>query len=154
MVQLAREVGAKILLFKTLNFICSEKYTDEYAKAHIMYSAKDSIARLTNECFQDLRDQISAEVGDADVRSYCYNATFNERGSTHLNQRMDVFVKENRGRIKDNLGIEIGLYNDHDIENCVYTNTSNGRHYHSLNLVRIRLLGHLLWCMAGDIAKK
>lgn len=97
MVQLAREVGAKILLFKTLNFICSEKYTDGYAKAHTMYSAKDSIARLTNECFQDLRDQISAEVGDADVRSYCYNATFNERGSTHLNQRMDAFVKENWG---------------------------------------------------------
>ena len=149
MVQLAREVGAKILLFKTLNFICSEKYTDEYAEAHAMYSSKDSNVRLTNECFQDLRNDIPADVGDADVRSYCYNATFNERGSTHLNQRMDVFVKENRVRIKENLGIEIGLYNDHDIESCAYTNTSDGRHYHSLNLVRIRLLGHLLWCMAG-----
>ena len=154
MVQLAREVGAKILLFKTLNFICSEKYTDEYAEANSVYSAKDDInAHLINQCFQDLRDDIPADVGDADVRSYCYNATFNERGSTHLNQRMDVFVKENRVRIKENLGIEIGLYNDHDIESCAYTNTSDGRHYHSLNLVRIRLLGHLLWCMTGGRAQ-
>lgn len=150
MVQLAREVGAKILLFKTLNFICSEKYTDEYAEAHAMYSTKDSNVHLINQCFQDLRDQIPADIiGDADVRNYCYNATFNERGSTHLNQRMEVFVKENRVRMKEKLGIEIGLYNDHDIERCAYTNTSDGRHYHSLNLVRIRLLGHLLWCMAG-----
>jgi len=147
-VHVAKESGAERLVFKTVNFICSEKYTGEYAEAASRYAAHVSTDLLDN-CFRDLRNEISSsDIIDADIRSYCYNGTFNERGSNHLNARMSRFVKDYQR--EGNPGIEIGLYNDHDIESCAFTNTSDGRHYHSLNLVRIRLLAHLLWCMGRN----
>ena len=40
---------------------------------------------------------------------------------------------------------KLAVFNDQVIQSCRYTN--DGRHYHPLNLVRIRILGNLLGCL-------
>mmetsp|Transcript_33569 Transcript_33569/g.73962 ORF Transcript_33569/g.73962 Transcript_33569/m.73962 type:complete len:398 (+) Transcript_33569:180-1373(+) len=136
----AEKVGAETLLFKTTNLICAEKYDGEYAQGNKLYMARDK--DTLDSCFNDVRGSIPAEVEDDRIWSYCYNGTFNEIGAAHLNQRLVEFVMARRNTTK----LKVGIFNDHDIESCSYTGELDGRHYHALNLVRIRLLGNVLKC--------
>lgn len=136
----AEKVGAGTLLFKTTNLVCAEKYEGEYAHGNKLYMARDK--DTLDSCFNAVRGSIPAEVEDDRIWSYCYNGTFNEIGAAHLNQRVVEFVMARRNTTK----LKVGIFNDHDIESCSYTGEQDGRHYHALNLVRIRLLGNVLKC--------
>ena len=99
--QMAEELGAKALFFKTTNTICSEKYTGTYSKANKLYTILDSDTML--DCFNNIKftQKIHAlptsdSLSDDDIHNYCANATFNNRGSAHLNQRLYNFVESNQ----------------------------------------------------------
>ncbi|CAB9526689.1 Cyclin-Dependent Kinase [Seminavis robusta] len=68
---------------------------------------------------------------------YYHDAAFDEHGAQHLNQRtFDLLTKkENEGN-----NATIATFNENDLQSCGYTAIGDGRHYHDLNLIRIRLL--------------
>ena len=96
----AEASGAKLLLFKTTNSICNEKYTDEFARASTLYSVDDysTLRNCQDILLQNLTS--SQEVGtpslvdkmpqslSKDVANYCKNGAFIESGSQHLNKRL------------------------------------------------------------------
>jgi len=59
---------------------------------------------------------------------------------------MRRFVEERGGGNGDS-GMRIVVFNDHDVLTMNYTERADGRHYHPLNLMRIRLLGNYLRCL-------
>jgi hypothetical protein len=148
MLLMAEDVGAQALFFKTTNTICSEKFTGQYSKANKLYEMMDNETLL--DCFNNLKFTQKADalptsdfLSDEDIHSYCTNATFNNRGSAHLNQRLHNFVESNR----NTTSIVLHVFDDNTIKSCDYTDRGDARHYHPLNLVRIRLLAHLISCL-------
>lgn len=136
-VKAAEDVEAKELLFKTTNHVCDEKYVGDYASATRLYREGGDIT--TNRCVKLITKQL-ANVSDAGIWAYCTKGTLNSIGVCHLNERLRRFVQER----KKNATVKLRIFNDHDICNCSYTERKDGRHYHALNLLRIRLLGNYL----------
>ena len=143
----AEALGARLLMFKTINPIVSERFVGRYRRADRLYARGDK--NVLDECYRILRggdpEQVLVE-SDGDLRSYCANGTFNERGVSRLNDRMRRFVEERGGGNGDS-GMRIVVFNDHDVLTMNYTERADGRHYHPLNLMRIRLLGNYLRCL-------
>lgn len=143
--RLAVEINAKILLFKTTNLICDDQYYGGLSAANQLYRSKDK--DTLQKCHESVNKSFShsgvvlTDTGSVD--SYCQNGTFNEIGSAHLNRRMEKHVREWQAPEGSNLTMR--LLNEHDLQSCSYTN--DGRHYHTLNLVRIRLLGNIINCL-------
>eukprot|EP00562_Extubocellulus_spinifer_P002920 CAMPEP_0178476686 /NCGR_PEP_ID=MMETSP0696-20121128/3753_1 /TAXON_ID=265572 /ORGANISM="Extubocellulus spinifer, Strain CCMP396" /LENGTH=405 /DNA_ID=CAMNT_0020103993 /DNA_START=387 /DNA_END=1604 /DNA_ORIENTATION=+ len=136
-VKVAEDVEAKELLFKTTNHVCDEKYVGDFASATRLYREGGEIT--TNRCVTLISKQL-ANASDADILAYCTKGTFNSIGVCHLNERLRRFVQER----EKNSTVNLRIFNDHDICNCSYTEMKDGRHYHALNLLRIRLLGNYL----------
>ena len=141
-------MGAKALFFKTTNTICSEKYDGPYSKANGLYAKMDSDTML--DCFNNIKFTqtinelpTSDSLGDDDIHNYCANATFNNHGSANLNQRLYNFVESNQ----KTASLALHIFDDNIIKSCDYTQRGDARHYHPLNLVRIRLLAHLISCI-------
>lgn len=144
----AKAAGAKALFLKTTNSICNEKFSGQYATANRLYSMKDN--ETLSACFDDIKYKreikgfpTSTFLSDADITNYCENGTLNEHGSSHLNQRLFNFV----GSKRRDTSITLHLFDDNTIKSCEYTKQHDGRHYHPLNLIRIRLLGHMISCI-------
>ncbi|KAL3762980.1 hypothetical protein ACHAWU_001127 [Discostella pseudostelligera] len=138
----AEEVGAQALFFKTTNTICTDKYTGDYAKADKLYAMMDNETLL--DCFNSLKaNRQEDELSDEDIHNYCANGTFNNRGVVHLNQRLYKFVESHR----NTASLSLHVFDDNIIKSCEYTGRGDARHYHPLNLVRIRLLAHLISCI-------
>jgi hypothetical protein len=137
----------RLVLFKTTNFICSSKYRGEYAKADQSFSAVNNTNAL-DKCQQAIAKAASKDrttvLAEKDIQTYCRHGTFNEVGSDYLNQRLRQFVQQQQQKPSNK--VSISIFNDHDVESCPYTGTSDGRHYHPLNLLRIRMLGNMLAC--------
>jgi hypothetical protein len=147
-VQIAQVVDARVLLFKTTNLMCTAKFTGVYATANNLYEAKDPAILQTcrEKAGRAVRDGgAQSRVGEEDIENYCFNGTFNEAGASYLNERVRKFVEKNQ-----NISAKLfmGIYNDHDVETCPFTGGGDGRHYHPLNMLRIRLLAnHLHQCL-------
>lgn len=148
MLLMAEDVGAQALFFKTTNTICSEKYTGSYSEANKLYEMMDNETLI--DCINNLKFTQKVDafptsdfLSDEDIYNYCTNATFNNRGSAHLNQRLYNFVESHR----NTTSIVLYVFDDNTIKSCDYTNKGDARHYHPLNLVRIRLLAHLISCL-------
>jgi hypothetical protein len=77
---------------------------------------------------------------DADILNYCINGTMNTIGSDHHNQRLLQFVKDR----KDATTLKLAVLPDRNIQSCQFTGMLDGRHYHQMNLARIRLLGNVV----------
>ena len=138
----AEEVGAQALFFKTTNTVCSEKFTGEFPKADKLYAMMDNDTLL--DCFNSLKaNRQEDELSDEDIHNYCANGTFNNRGVVHLNQRLYKFVESHR----NTASLSLHVFDDNIIKSCEYTGRGDARHYHPLNLVRIRLLAHLISCI-------
>lgn len=138
----AESAGVRVLLFKTTNRVCSEKYVGVFASANRLYSMKDNAT--IRGCFDDIAiGNTSTILKDEDIMNYCENGTFNDIGSAQLNQRLQEFVEVNR----HNTSLFLHVFDDNAIKSCEYTSTSDGRHFHPLNLIRIRILAHLLFCI-------
>lgn len=142
-VKSAQNGGVQILLFKTTNFICSNKYGGQYKKADDLYSTRDE--NTMKSCKNVTRTVLSdRNVTDEDIEDYCENGAFNDAGASFLNSRLQRFVHSKRGSVAN---MTLAVFNDHDVESCEYTELLDGRHYRPLNLLRIRLLGNILSCL-------
>jgi hypothetical protein len=142
-VEIAQVVGARVLLFKTTNFMCTAKYTNVYATVNNLYEAKDPAIYQT--CREKARKAVGggqSRVGEEDIENYCFNGTFNDAGASHLNERLRKFVEKNQDMSTE---LFMGIYNDRDVETCPYT--KDVIHYHPLNMLRIRLLANHLQCL-------
>jgi len=153
--------SVKVLLFKTENFICEGKWNGAYLRGHELYSNKNEDAaefeRTVQMCEQLTIKKLNRskiELSAEQISRYCHHGTFNEYGATYLNKRMFRFVTEllsTKGQENDQqLPFKVGIFDDHDVESCEYTNKGDGRHYKILNLPRIRLLGNILSCAASE----
>jgi hypothetical protein len=139
-VHAAKHTGAKVLLFKTTNFICNGKLKKDQQRYNKLYHAKSS--KVTTNCkTQGITKAAQFNFTKEEAARYCEFGTFDEAGSDYLNERLRTYVK---GLEKQKPSFYVGIFNDHDVESCDYT--SEGRHYKSLNLLRIRLLANLLEC--------
>ena len=160
-VQLATDCGVSLLLLKTTNRICEEKYVGVYADTVETIAQerqrKPSQSTFVDRCvklLEDLQHEESRTSGPAtnnppkllsrnDIKRYCQEGTFDEKGVQFLNDRLFHFVgKMAPANATSNLTISI--FNDHDVMSCTYTKDTDGRHYHPLNLMRIRLLANMV----------
>jgi len=142
LVTVAEESGAKVLVLKTTNFICAEKYVGAFATANILYSNHDNV--ILRACSDNIRANASDTTADIDIANYCMNGTFNDAGSGYLNERLYRFVDKKQHDSK--CRVKLHVLNDHDIQSCKYTPLGNARHYHEMNLARIRILGNIMTC--------
>jgi hypothetical protein len=141
----ALRVGAKVILFKTTNYVCDEKFRGGYATANQLYRAKDK--NTLDECKKlawNVNVGESFNLTQDNVAQYCEFGTFNEVGASFLNKRLFDFVNG----LPEIAGLRFQVFNDHDVEHCRHTKPRDGRHYHESILLRIRLLGNILECMA------
>ena len=145
---MAEEVGARALFFKTTNTICSEKYIGAYSKANQLYTTMDNDTLLN--CFNNFKFTqrihklpTSNVLTDENIRNYCANGTFTPHGSAHLNQRLYDFVRSR----KNTTSLVLHVFDDNTIKSCDYTKRGDARHYHPLNLIRIRLLALSISCI-------
>jgi hypothetical protein len=135
--------GAKTILFKTTNFICEEKYVGAYATGNVLYRQKDNatLAKCNELAYEEGK---AHQLTRDNITNYCELGVFNEKGAGYLNERLFVFVKS----LPEMPGIKIGIFNDHDVEQCQHTQMEDGRHYHESILLRLRMLGNQIQCMA------
>ena len=147
----SEKIGVKVLLFKTTNRICIEKFRGHYASSNTLYTANDR--ETLKQCSVIARSRIPGGIEATpkqDIDNYCQNATFNNRGSLHLNARLKRYVEgwklrnENKHHASS---LHVGIFNDYGVESCDYSKVRDGRHYHPLNLLRIRLLANTLHCL-------
>ena len=133
--------GAKTILFKTTNFICEEKYVKEFSTGNILYRQKDNatLAKCNKLAYEEGKPH---QLTRDNITNYCELGVLNENGAGYLNERLFVFVKS----LPEMPGIKIGIFNDHDVEQCQHTR--DGRHYHESILLRLRMLGNQIQCMA------
>jgi hypothetical protein len=133
--------GAKTILFKTTNFICEEKYEKAYRTGNALYRQKDNVtlAMCNKLAFEEGKPH---QLTRDNITNYCELGVFNENGASYLNERLFVFVKS----LPEMPGVKIGIFNDHDVEQCQHTR--DARHYHESILLRLRLLGNQIQCMA------
>lgn len=142
-VYLAQEAGTKILLFKTVNSICEDKFRDGYATWAKKYSTNDPLAlELCHHKMQLLTASswmLKHKFSEEEIDLFCRKGSMTEIGVQYLNEQIYDFV--NRTQVP---GMAIGVFNDHDVERCQYTAAYDGRHYHGLVSARLRLLAHLI----------
>ena len=152
-VQLAEEIGTTLLLFKTTNLICERKYVGVYANTSAMIEQErqgKTKPTFVQRCVEQLQ-QLQIEEGEntqvlskADITKYCQEGTFDEVGVQNLNDRLFRSVQNMINTNAATLNLTISIFNDHDVMSCGYTRVTDGRHYHPLNLLRIRLLANMV----------
>lgn len=142
----AEASDVEVVLFKTTNFVCDEKYRREWKVGRNKYLSGDS--ETLDKCFSSIREHNPDTISNDDIKSYCENAVISDHGAEALNKRLYQFVGNTNVRLQlRNSPLKIAVFNDHDIESCEYTMKGDGRHYHKLNLARVRLLGNYLDCL-------
>lgn len=156
-VRVARESNVKLLLFKTTNKICTDHFRGDYADGVARYQRPDTSGDALTKCHHLIRDlipsyaQIPTEIFSAkNVKRYCQKAVMDEFGVKDLNHRLLEFVQhKQRQLVQEDAtnNLTIAIYNDHDLQSCTYSAPEDGRHYHPLNLMRIRLLGNMIQCL-------
>lgn len=140
---LAVEVNAELLLFKTTNFVCDEKRFGIWRDPTDQYLAFDEgkieWCKQVNEKFVggDGPESLTA----AEVSDYCKYGQFTEVGVKHLNDQLAGFVEEiHNGEASP--GLTVGVFNDHDVEGCY--STVDSIHHKLINEMRIRLLSNTI----------
>lgn len=142
-ITMAEASNAKVLLFKTTNLVCEEKFRDVWERGARLYSSGNE--QMLSACIQ-FAQQAAPGLNRSRAELYCRNGTFNEAGAQHLNDRLYRQVQ----RRKNEVNLTLEVFNDHDVESCLYT--EDGRHYPELGLMRVRLLGNTISCALGEIS--
>ena len=101
--------------------------------------------------------QARSALTTAHALAYCRHGVFDNTGASFLNSRLEkVFTdRDSSGAGEDHAyafkkgAANVVLFNDTAIQACRYTGASDGRHYHPLNTVRIRLLANLIVHTSG-----
>jgi hypothetical protein len=157
--EVVREVfktGAKVLLFKTNNARCEEKFYGGTAKLNKLYRAKD------NQTLSECRDYYASEMANhnttpEEISSYCEYGTSNEIGTAYLNERLIKYLTQHNWLEGHNTftasgesasKMRIGLFDDHAVQACSYS--GDDTHFVELSLLRVRLLANLLECIGQE----
>lgn len=146
-VQVAEEAGVKLLLFKTTNRVCQDHFWGEYSDTERLYERQD--AYIMSRCKREIERLLDHHHGENvelsldDITRYCTFGVLNEHGSKDLNNRLWNFV-QTRQRTSN---LIMDIFGDHDVQTCAYTEPNDGRHFHPLNLLRIRLLANMIQCL-------
>ena len=154
----SESAGAELLILKTNNYICDEKYIGKFARGVSLYSTKNR--RVINQCVasimqkeQKYKSSSGITITVQDIQDYCTNAVLSEKGSSGLNERLYQFVNARRKqqqqqqRNSSSSSIKVAIFNDHKLQSCETTTIGDARHHHILTLARIRLLANLFDCM-------
>jgi len=149
----AKRMGSvRVMLFKTVNLICSDGWYGAYSNGDKAYTAALSQESTTQsrlvlrQCETRVKEIIRRDnvtLSADQVSRYCRHGLFNDHGARYLNDRMYRFIAEH---LPDDLPFKVGIFNDHDIQSCNYTQPHDGRHYFDMNMVRLRVLGNILSC--------
>ena len=114
---------------------------------------------MFNICAEQLDRMITSNASLAsprylsreDLYRYCSEGTFDEEGVRKLNARMVDFVQRKQEELRVAAASTaapppptVAVFNDHDLESCLYTTIRDGRHYRALNLVRIRVMANMI----------
>ena len=161
-VKMAKDSGSvRLLLFKTTNYICVDQFWGDYADAAALFQSEGkNVETARNKCrhlIQELvRDSTRAAglpvdmLGAENITRYCERAVFNDYGVKDLNHRLLEFVQkqqQQQQKQRPSNNMTIAIFNDHDLQSCAYSAPNDGRHYHPLNLMRIRLLANMIQCL-------
>jgi len=139
-----RMPSMRLLLFKTTNYICEDVFNAAFAEANKLYHAKDKATM--DSCRTAIQSMLPGRH-ERQIESYCHDGTINEQGAAHLNARLLKFVQQLQPE-EGNLTVQV--FNDHDLESCEYTREGDGRHYHALDLTRLRYLANVIMCYLDD----
>ena len=138
--QVARDAGTRLVLFKTTNLMCKDEAVT-LAK-HAMFCNRTLI--------QDVRHHESFVqrfgLTNAQLQHYCDESAFVDASAQLLNQRLATFVTEAKTNPL-NANITIEIYNDRALQSCSYTQWNDGVHFQLLAFPRIRLLAHMIQCL-------
>lgn len=141
----AENSGAEILLFKTTNFICERRYRNAWKTAQELYSQYDP--KTIGECVTAFGES-HPDVEESLAVRYCSDGVIIGRGSDGLNKRLYQFVEDAQRRLqKSGSSLKMAVFNDHDMQSCDTTTSSDGRHHYKMNLARARLLGNYINCL-------
>lgn len=80
----------RLLLFKTTNMICHQKYGDVYATQDKLFRIDDT---FTLQACYDLMQRSVPGATWKDVKQYCKYGTFNDEGLAYLNRRLVAHVE-------------------------------------------------------------
>jgi len=140
--KLAKQVSAKLLLFKTVNYVCSDAFRGNFQSESRAYQDQDpNQLELCQATLKPLvNNNTEFPVSAQDTNDYCRFGSYTEIGSHHFNQQINDFVKN----LEPMENLTVAVYNDHDVESCSYTKEGDGRHYHNLNLLRLRSMANLI----------
>jgi len=169
LVSLAEQVGTRLVLIKTTNRICEQHFTGDY-KDSIDTIAKDReilqqqsrmVGDITaqnsnrtatfSDCIRHLTELVQREgpevgiLSGEDVVQYCTKGTFDDWGVQYLNQRIVDYIHTRNKKAPlgpKNQTTLVELFDDHSLENCQYT--TDGWHYHPLNLMRLRVMANMV----------
>ena len=160
---LAKEVGTKVLLFKTTNRICPEKYPQllqdgvalqrNDTKA-FMHNCVSTLERIMNDPMAPEHAILAPNSSHgyyfikSELYHYCWEAVGGDEAAQRLNRHMKKFIAKAQ-QDPSNENLTIALYNDHDMERCEYTTENDGSHFW-LHYPRIRLLSHMIQCLWND----
>jgi len=140
--KLAKQVNANILLFKTVNYICRDAFRGNFQSESRAYQDQDP--NQLESCQATLKPLVNNHtefpVSTQDTNDFCRYGSLTEIGSQHFNQQINAFVKN----LEPMENLTVAVYNDHDVESCSYTKEGDGRHYHNLNLLRLRSMANLI----------
>lgn len=154
-VDVALESGVKLLLFKTTNFICTDHYWGDYSDSEALYARQDpyilsrckrEIQRLMEQHGHGNGQNGQVDLSNEDIARYCSKGALDEYGVKDLNHRLLEFVQAKQ-RVITGSELKMEIFNDHDVQSCQYSEPNDGRHYHPLNLMRIRLLANMIQCL-------
>lgn len=143
----ALKVNAKLLLYKTTNFICDAKRFGSWKTLSSLYLAKDKIA--IENCSEILEPRAASyNITREQVVTYCRDAQFTSAGEMYLNSQVINFVENIQKSSYDYHSFNesdrllVGIFNDKDVQTC---NTTHDAIHHHFNLaLRIRLLGNTI----------
>ena len=150
-VHAAASAGASMIFAKTTNFVCTSKYVGAFANAAAEFHSGSSTVRgrVLAQCQAGLRTAVSG-LSAANASYYCTNGINDNTGANNLNRRLHVRVRTLVTQSRNRTGVGLGgppvlaLFNDSAIQSCPYTDVADGRHYHPLNLLRVRMLANLV----------
>ena len=146
--KLALEAGTKLLLFKTNNLMCFDKWM---GRGGLDPFLKNDPA-FFSECRDDLQRKLNVNnptnvtLTTADMDLYCKEAAFTDKALQYLNAKTLAFVEKAKARLPPDSPLVIDVFNDRDIMSCQYTQMGDGFHYAPLQMPRIRMLAHQINC--------
>lgn len=131
------KTNARLVLFKTLNFVCSDVRTNNWADGDAAYTSFSD--KAISFCARTLGNLTGFDFSDEEVDRYCRFGQYTEVGAAYLNAQLIQFVAEAQKR---NAAFRVGLFRDDAVQSC---NTTHDGIHHRKNLaLRIRLLANTI----------